>query len=82
MCKTYELRMNECSMIFIPKLWDVKFVISTHIVVDNNKILDLIHFPLFRFMSLWTFCKVYFMQMPQMYCKITNLTKYFMDEDC
>jgi len=32
--------------------------------------------------SLWTFCIVYFIQMPQTHCKIINLTKLFMDYDC
>jgi hypothetical protein len=27
------------------------------------------------FATLWTFCKVYFIQMPQTHCKIINLTK-------
>jgi len=31
------------------------------------------------FTSLWTFSKVYSIQMPQTYCKIINLTKIFMD---
>jgi len=31
------------------------------------------------FTSLWTFYKVYSIQMPQTHCKIINLTKIFMD---
>jgi len=31
------------------------------------------------FVSLWTFCKMYSIQMPQMHSKIINLTKIFMD---
>jgi hypothetical protein len=31
------------------------------------------------FASLWTFCKVYFIQMPQMHYKIIKLTKILMD---
>ncbi len=31
------------------------------------------------FASLWTFCKVYFIEMQQMQCKIINSTKIFMD---
>jgi hypothetical protein len=31
------------------------------------------------FASLWTLCKVYSIQMPQMHWKIINLTKKFMD---
>jgi len=39
--------MNKFCMNFITKLWDANFVINIHIVVDNNNILDLIHFPPF-----------------------------------
>jgi hypothetical protein len=31
------------------------------------------------FKSLWILCRMYFIQMPQMHCKITNLTKICMD---
>jgi hypothetical protein len=31
------------------------------------------------FASLWTFSRVYSIQMPQTHCKIINLTKIFMD---
>jgi hypothetical protein len=33
------------------------------------------------FVSLWTFCKVYFVQMSQTHYTIINLTKIFMDYD-
>jgi hypothetical protein len=31
------------------------------------------------FASLWTFYRVYFIQMPQTHCQIINLKKIFMD---
>jgi hypothetical protein len=31
------------------------------------------------FATLWTFYRVYYIQMPQTHCKIINLTKIFMD---
>jgi hypothetical protein len=31
------------------------------------------------FATLWIFCKVYFIQMPQTHSKIINLKKIFMD---
>jgi hypothetical protein len=31
------------------------------------------------FASLWTFYRVYFIQMPQTHCKIINLKNIFMD---
>jgi hypothetical protein len=34
------------------------------------------------FVSLWTFCKMYFIQMLQTHCKIINLTKIFMNLNC
>jgi len=34
------------------------------------------------FGSLWTFCRMYIIQMPQTHCKIINLTKIFMDLNC
>ncbi len=34
------------------------------------------------FASLWTFDRMYFIQMPQTHCKIINLTKIFMDYNC
>ncbi len=34
------------------------------------------------FVTIWTFCKVYSIQMTQTHYKIINLTKIFMDLDC
>jgi len=31
------------------------------------------------FMTLWTFCRMYFIQIPQTHCKLINWTKIFMD---